>query len=149
MYFPLFTRFLARTILPCACILFPLLAGCGGDNRLPPLVQVTGQVTLDGNPIAEGNVVFVPDASKGHSGPMSMSLITNGQYRIRTVGKDGVPAGWYTVIVEDSQRPIFADGGSKKGPPIPPDYRTAEKSPLKIEVKPGEETINLELKSGR
>lgn len=75
--------------------------GCGGGG--PDRHQVSGRVTYKGEPVPKGFVTFMPDTSKGNSGPGGGAAIVDGQYRtepgkgivggphlVRIVGYDGV-----------------------------------------------------------
>ena len=88
-----------------------LLVGCGrspaGGERYP----VAGAVTLDGRPLAvpgtaSGRVWFHPDATKGHSGSVSLvgMIDEGGRYEMP---EGGVSPGWYrvTVVVADKVDP--------------------------------------------
>jgi hypothetical protein len=62
------------TRLGLLVILILALPGCGGSN----MTTVTGKVTLDGEPIPEGYIAFLPEGpGKGGGGP-----ITNGEYKV-------------------------------------------------------------------
>ena len=64
------------------------LAGCGSG---PPLGTVSGRITLDGQPIAQGNLQFVPqDASQG---PTTGTPIVDGRYVA-----EAVPRGKLRVL---------------------------------------------------
>lgn len=63
-----------RVHLSVAVVLAALLlaAGCGKPARtLPPMAEVTGSVTLKGEPLAQGDVVFVSE--KGF--PMALKIV--------------------------------------------------------------------------
>src|SRR5687768_6626998 len=94
-------RFLnARVWVGCALLAALVgVAGCG-VKRIP----TSGTVTLDGKPMKEGILQFIPDASKGNklrlacSGPISngrWNLVTSGMER-RDTGT-GAPVGWFKV----------------------------------------------------
>ena len=36
------------------------LGGCGGDGDAPPRYPVMGTVTIDGQPVSNGEIVFLP-----------------------------------------------------------------------------------------
>lgn len=57
-----------------AGLLFVL--GCGGDQRQ----SLTGTVTLDGQPLAEGSITFMPQA--GTTSPSAGANITEGRFSI-------------------------------------------------------------------
>lgn len=65
-----------------------LLSGCGGVSDAPTLVVVKGKVTLDGQPLETGNVLFVPIDGKGRAdaGP-----VVKGEYELKcTAGEKRV-----------------------------------------------------------
>jgi len=79
----------------------PLLAGllgCGADNGLT-LGQVRGTVTYEGQPVKYGQVMFVPDDSKGTTGPVALSMINkDGTFDMSTEeAGDGVVVGQHKV----------------------------------------------------
>src|SRR5438094_9539253 len=81
----------------------PLLAGllgCGADNGLT-LGRVRGTVTYEGQPVTYGQVMFVPDDSKGTNGPAAMSMINrDGSFDMSTEeAGDGVVVGQHKVAI--------------------------------------------------
>ena len=60
--------------LLAGCLL--LLVGCGGDRRQP----LEGTVTLDGQPLGEGSISFVP--LPGTAGPTAGANIAAGRFSI-------------------------------------------------------------------
>ncbi|MBY0228069.1 MAG: carboxypeptidase-like regulatory domain-containing protein, partial [Gemmataceae bacterium] len=83
-------------------------AGCGAK-----LVPAEGTITLDGKPLANANVTFVPE--KGPS-PVGTSD-AQGKFKLTTGNKAGAPAGTYKVMVSLNTE------GSKDGPPTGPDAK--------------------------
>src|SRR5262245_13255133 len=74
------------------------LAGCGSNP--PPLVAVTGKLTLNGRPLRHATVVFTPDRTKGSRGPQSFDVTTDdGAFRLRTADGLGAVAGWHQITV--------------------------------------------------
>jgi hypothetical protein len=123
------------------CALLAVLfgaAGCGGVKRIP----TTGTVTLDGQPLTEGVLQFIPDASKGNnlrvscSGPVSSgkwNLVTSGMERADT--GTGAPVGWFKVIYVLPNEGSKAPGASATAAPKVPDkYRREDTTPLLIEL---------------
>ena len=119
--------------------------GCGGVRRLP----VSGAVTLDGQPLNGGYLVFTPDTAKGNTARISCtSRIKDGRYDLETNGVtraesgSGVPPGWYKVTWSIQER------GNRKGRRAPIEvnekYMTVEKTPLEIEVKVGQNWGDME-----
>src|SRR6267154_4934311 len=78
-------------------------AGCGGGPTLPPRAKVTGLVTLDGKALPTGMVTFVPDRSRGTSGPPAVGGIdSTGHYQLTTDRQsegDGAVVGFHLVRV--------------------------------------------------
>jgi hypothetical protein len=65
---------------------------------------VEGTVTLDGAPLPDVEVVFVPDPARGNTGN-NASAVTDaqGRYRLRSPkeGRDGAAVGAHRVVVTD------------------------------------------------
>lgn len=86
-------RNLAPHHLGLALALLAMLVGCGpGDSRQRQ--AVSGTVTLDGNPLASGNIEFDPLAEDGLS---SGANLRAGQFEIPAA--NGLPAGEYRVRI--------------------------------------------------
>jgi hypothetical protein len=117
------------------------IAGCSGSN-LPPLGQVGGVVTLDGQPLTKGQVQFVPDSSKGTKGRMAVGLIgSDGRFKLTAFKPgDGALVGFHKVaIICEEEMPAF-DPKSPPPPPkslIPVRYTDANTSGFTTEVKSG------------
>ncbi len=142
---------------------FMCLAVTGCDSG-PALGTVTGQVTMDGKPLPNVAVTFIPAAGGG-----SASGITDasGKYELNYLDRKGALIGKHKVAVTTVQQPqskidmsqIPSDSpeyakaleASQGGynvifkEPIPEKYN--DKSELQYEVKSGSQTINLDLKS--
>ena len=80
------------------------LTGCGGHDREP----VHGTVTIDGQPLAEGQIVFTP--KPGTASPTAGAMIKDGSYKVSTTNEKFV--GAFRVEITAS-RP---DGRTVKGP---------------------------------
>jgi len=130
-----------------ACVLLALPAGCGSSPDLPPLAEVHGTVTLDGQALPRGTVQFVPDTSRGNRGPAAVGEIgPDGRYRLRTAGAEGAVLGWHKVRVTATEEPTaqFPDPPSI----LPSKYNSADTSGLTAEVKADEDNrIDLALES--
>jgi hypothetical protein len=63
----------------------------------PARFQLSGRVTLDGQSIPYGEVVFTPDASKKNSGPQGIAPIRDGKFDTAAAGGMGI-AGGPTII---------------------------------------------------
>lgn len=96
-----------------------ILAGCQKEDG-PAKFPVSGQVTLDGTPLAEGQISFMPSNGVGIS---TGGKITNGSYRV------DVPLGEMRVEVRApikvGEKPAYDAPDSPKVPII------EEKIPVK------------------
>lgn len=73
-----------------ACLLLTT-AGCGGEGV--PRAAISGHVTLDGQPLEEGGILFTPLAA----GPSASASIEQGKYEISQA--DGPGPGEYRVQI--------------------------------------------------
>jgi hypothetical protein len=120
------------------------IAGCGETYNS----SVVGVVKLDSNMLSRGTVTFTPE----QKGPSAYGLIRDdGSYTIKTGLENGLPAGKYIVTVMSNEKSApSADPAvpPKPGKPVTPAwYRDTQQSPLKFQVDPGKNTINLDLSS--
>jgi hypothetical protein len=120
------------------------VSGCQKPTDSLSLAETTGTVTLDGKPLTSGTVTFVPDMSKGTTGPTGVGLIEkDGTFRIKTVRRDGALIGFHKIRVKSVD-------ASKPGEPwvIPIEYDNPNRSGLTCEVKADQKNnVTLELKS--
>ena len=120
-------------------VLLPLLAvGCGNEN----LATVTGTVTLDGEPLPNAFITFVP---QGETGSTSFGKTDeDGAYEM--VFSDTQAGAW---VGENVVRITTADVGMSPGENIPelvPDVYN-ENSTLIRTVEPGSNEFNFALES--
>jgi hypothetical protein len=126
------------------------VAGCG-IKRIP----TGGKVTLDGEPMTEGVLQFIPDASKGNnlrvscSGPISngrWNLVTSGMERANT--GTGAPVGWFKVKYTHPNEGSKAPGASA-APKVAAKYYREDTTPISIELTdpPPAEGYTIELTS--
>jgi len=130
-----------------------LVAGLTGCNKPDPLGDVVGVVRLDGQPLTHVLIQFLPEPDRRTTGPQSRAASDpQGHYRLRCDDqRDGAVTGWHRVILEDMaiyDAPRREELPAKVGPPVrvPSVYRSANTTPLRFEVKPGLQTIDLELR---
>jgi hypothetical protein len=114
------TMFLTRLVLAavttaCSLLLVSPSAVHAADGK------VTGKVTVAGKPLASGRIIFHLD-----DGQFVGSKVKNGDYTI-----DRVPVGTRKVTVE--------------GKGVPDKYADEETSGLKLEVKEGVNTIDINI----
>jgi hypothetical protein len=111
------------------------LAGCGRGDQ-PELAQVSGTVTLDGEPLVGAIVLFKPDVGRAGSG----TIDADGKYEIvYRHGVKGTKVGPTTISFE------WPTGYAGGGPAIPAKY--GSQSELKEVISPGRNVIDFELES--
>jgi hypothetical protein len=136
-----------------ALLVVPLGCDSSGVGRTYP---VTGRITLNDKPFSAPvvAVLFKPDSSKGNTSSFEPVGIVdeNGEFQVKTNGKEGAPPGWYKVIVAASDgKAVHARKPNDKKPVVrsllPERYGTAATSKLSIEVveNPGPAAYDLKL----
>ncbi len=136
-----------------ALALFIALAGCSSQ---PKLAKVKGTVTLDGKPISAGTITFEMKGAR----PATATVVNGEITGVTTYAPgDGVPVGEHRVAVAANEAPASAvvpNPGDAKAPKgdymsgkslIPAAYNDPATSGLAVEIKPGENTIELKLLS--
>ena len=119
------------TVVCAACCLAAV--GCERPSNLPELGQVTGVVTLNGEPVVGAEIQFCPDNARRSQGT------TDEQGRfILHYPEDvtGAVVGNHTIRVMKSVGIALAEA-------IPPEFNRY--STLRREVKPGQNVIDIEL----
>ena len=142
---------LSRFPLSLATVVFTglLAVGCSPSD----VGHVQGKVTVGGQPLPHGSVVF-EDAARGIA--VFAPLQTDGSYRALTYDKRGLPAGNYRVaitpnVIGTGESPLVAPlkppPPPPPGPSIPEKYTDAQTSGLTIQVQPGKnQPFDFELK---
>lgn len=127
-----------------------ILAGCGGGGE--KLIPVEGKVTVDGQPLTTGTVIFHPDTAKGNATMHEPrgELDQTGTYKI-AVGTTttGAPPGWYKVYVYAAVKTNPQDPYSPEKWLVDPKYGDAATSGLAVEVKDGAPSGHYDLKLGK
>ena len=122
------------------CLVLPI--GCGGGNA----AAVSGSVTLDGAPLDEATITFVP--LTGGQRQAAWAPIAGGKYSIDS--SNGLGTGQFRVEIR-----AVRSGGDKANPNeptlmtakdiVPAKYNNH--SELSAEIKPGRNVANFELKT--
>ncbi len=143
------------TISGCRLATFSLilaLVGCGGgggtvsDNL--PRTAVSGTVTLDGQPLAQGNILFDP-AERGPGTTLATGEIKDGKFSIEQ--PLGPVPGKYKVLIS-SVPPVTIAAGEDPGtqPKMDPEKVPAQynsKTTLTQDVAAGAPPLTFDLKS--
>jgi hypothetical protein len=127
-------------MMPAVLGLF--LAGCGGESDGLPREAVSGTVTLDGKPMPEGNIQFVPTETSTTSIAVNPGAkITDGSYSIPR--ESGPVPGTYKVVIYAGASGGAANPDTKKAPGGARDKMAQQK--LKPELIPTKYNAQTEL----
>lgn len=149
-------RFVLTTVLALSAI----LAGCSGRG----MGQVKGKVSVGGQPINNGTIMFYPAEGPGAVGEIGQ----DGTYTLRTHKPgDGAVIGTHKVAIhatsvgpgtleapkslDDELRDPAAGKAVRNLVPgkitwlVPEKYSTPNESPLTAEVKAGQNTIDFDI----
>lgn len=124
------------------------LNGCGKTTGLDKVV-VHGTVTLDGQPISNGEIRFIP--APGTAGPISGGPIKDGAYVAQ--GKGGVPLGEHLVEIKAframAKGPGQSASANPEGGPAEQylDKRYNEQTTLRATIAADTETQDFQLTS--
>lgn len=124
-----------------------LLTGCPTRHEF---AAVEGVVTLDGVPLDDIEVVFLPEPGAARAGPRSTCITdASGVFRMRTdAGKDGAVVGACRVTLLDLKAIAAAPDGPGKSRPsrVPAEYVNATSTPMRnVTVTSGAQTLNFEV----
>ncbi len=137
-----------------------MLAGCGRD---PPPATVEGTLRLRGEPLDNCLVTFSSEPGQDAEGSRSTGLTDQqGSYRLRFDNQqEGAAVGWHRVTVQDlsvstgvrrrDHGTVDAETAENAAPPpvrpsrVPEGYLSPASTPLRKEVKPGHQVIDLDI----
>lgn len=132
----------SRRLVFALCIGSVFLAGCGGGDvgkgKVPPLGKVSGTVKLDGKPLENAQVEFVPANDNVSIGMTDSS----GYYTLDyNATNKGAVVGEHTVKVTTKLGAALGKDATEK---VPAQYNT--RSELKASVKAGDNKFDFDLK---
>lgn len=130
-------------------------SGCG--PRGPAVHPVSGTLTVNGQPAANVQVVFMPvdpshQVAIGRSDASGIYSLTWG-----STNRNGAEQGRYKIVLNQLETETESEATDKysavgnRRPPkppqaaFPPEYSAAETSPKEVEVSTGPNTIDIEL----
>lgn len=120
-------------------VFLSIMAGCGGGANQLETAPVTGKVLFKGKPLTGGTIMFHP---KKEGNPATGEIRSDGSYTLTTYrAHDGAVLGEHVVTIlpagaEGAPPPLPGAEAEQSG--IPERYTDAKTSPLRAEVKPGE-----------
>lgn len=139
------SRFLIPLCLIVSCL---LLIGCRGDTRIPTF-SVKGKITYRKQPVGEAMLVLHPAVPLPVETPQPVAYSNvQGDFEFTTFKTgDGAPQGEYTITVElREQRQIGEELVRDGRNLLPPQYSSAQKSPLRCTISAGKNELpELEL----
>lgn len=149
----------SSSFLALAALLTGFCLGCGGPSAPPPLegTDISGLVTLKGEPVAVNQLRFIPiSPTKGFGATVFTDA--EGRYKIdssTTPGSNGLPEGNYKVLVEPYKPPEDPELAKKfpapEGKPtaIPSLFAFEDRSPVQVNVVKGAKTLDIELTTAK
>lgn len=123
-------------LLVLAC----LTVGCGD----PAPVPIHGTVTLDGQPLTSGDLVFQRAAAGSAEQVIgNAQLDASGKYTVYCKGKEGLPPGTYKVVVTSSEPSNPKDPYSMPVSKVNKKFTELGATPLTVQVPGSAEQFNL------
>jgi len=136
---PLARGLVAVTALAFGVTLVALPGGCS-RKAAPAPATVRGKVTYQGEPLAEGLIVFAPDPDRGGRGPSGQGEISaDGTFQLMIAGGNTIPPGWYRVAFAPA--PQYAPGSVRDRAPFPLQLSRPDQSGVIREVKASQENV--------
>lgn len=139
-----------------------MIIGCG-QTPLPATVE--GTLRLNGKPLDNFLVIFFPEPEKDQPDkPRSVGITdAEGKFRLRCDDqRSGASTGWHRVTIRDlsastgvrrrDHGTVDADDAPASPPPrarpsrVSPRYGSPTDTPLRKEIKPGDQIIDLEIR---
>jgi hypothetical protein len=111
--------------------------GCRqGAEETGELMPVLGKVTVNGERLRSGQVIFRPDAEHGNLSRHEPrgAIDRDGNFELATAGKKGVAPGWYQVAVIATEPFDRANPYVLPKSLIPIKYNDPKTSGLRVEV---------------
>lgn len=155
-----FTKSITNCALPLTCLIL-LISTTGCGPGVPPIAEVTGKVTIDGDPLPHAKVEFYP-MHDGLDGNYMASGVTDEQGNYALAHKGGSTPGVTACLckvtisegpVPDNIRAMGQAGAAKlksfrkklKNRPIPSSYGTLGTTTLEVTVDKDDPVNDFEL----
>jgi len=139
-------------LMGCLIPILFALAGCGGSG----LATVEGKVTVDGQPVRAGRVVF---RSADGKSTVIAKIASDGSYRALDIPRDAMKvtvAGlnkWERIRLQRGVKGKRSSGSAalaeaiESSPKVPEKYQDPDASGLTFTAKSGTNTYNIEISS--
>src|SRR4051794_2865052 len=109
--------------LPALAGMAALLLGIAGCSQTPrsevPLVPASGKVTLDGKPLPEADIEFIPEGDTRGQGGSARTNADGGYLAATPFGEAGLSSGIYKVVISKRELP---KGMAPPAEEVPPAY---------------------------
>jgi len=147
-----------RRVPLIACAALAVLASGCGKTKPPPVVEAVGIVRLDGKPLKNVMVRFVPVNDLGPDFHASGVTDESGRFTLTCNGRPGACACEHRVTVSEAEIPAHLKSEDLKvqaelaryleglgGRPLPPKYSNLAESPLTVSVNAEQREYVLDL----
>ena len=141
------SRGAVRARITISLLALSTIVGCGDG-----LATVSGQVTLNGEPIQggprmSGTVNFYPEDGSG--APAVGFINGTGRYELKTGARDGIRPGTYLIGISVNKITMPANPNDMPIPTLitPKKYASVTESGIRKEVEPGVNTFDFALRS--
>lgn len=132
------------SIIPFSVLLFSFAAGC--SEKGPALGTVSGNVTLDGDPVEDAYVEFFPLFAGGTECRSAKKTDADGYFEMQySVERSGVLIGKHQVQISTRDWEKQPNGSNKEIPERIPGHYFGSDSILEFDVKEGENVANFDL----
>ncbi len=141
----------SRSVRICLLLGIGVLSACSSSEIAP----VSGRVTLNGEPVGPGTVMFMPDSKRGTKGKAATGHFgEDGTYQLGTHKEDdGALIGHHKVIIRPRSDDDAEGGADAEGfvhpreTSIPLKYGNPRVPELEFEVQPGANQADFDLSS--
>ena len=139
------------TLVAAACLLAFFSVSCKHGPGVE-FAKVHGVVKVNGKPQGAAMIQFSPDREKGNGVPIFATATSDAQgkytlkYGYQDKVEEGAPVGWHRVTVLDTTVGATPQGQEPKPSAVPMAYSIPATTPLLVEVKKGDNSIDLEVK---
>lgn len=130
-------RFVSSSLWLVAFFALVALVGCGDGH--PKTYPVSGKVTVNGKPVATGDIMLIPEKGRAAGGP-----IVDGRFQLTTFDEnDGAPKGTYKVVVTGDE-----PYGKQMRTTVPDRYSTVDGSDKTVTIDGPIDALVIELNWG-
>tara|TARA_R110002111_G_scaffold262613_1_gene339495 strand:+ start:93207 stop:93632 length:426 start_codon:yes stop_codon:yes gene_type:complete len=108
--------FRINMLLLCTFVIV-LQTGCSSGSDGPARFALSGTVKYKGEPVPYGEIIFIPDSTKGNTGAGAVAKIESGRYQ--TPKEKGIIGGPHRVQIKGLTGPPTAGAVPAAGESVP------------------------------